>query len=175
MMRASFALLTAVSSAIVSPAAAVVYLSVDQAQKLMFPEATFAADFRTLTDEQVQKIKKLSRANVPSKNLQLWRVSTGGWFLVDQVVGKHEYIPFALALDAQGAVQGIEILEYREAYGGDVKKPAWRAQFTGKQHGATLGLQKDIENISGATLSSLHITDGVRRLLASFAVVVANK
>ena len=51
----------------------------------------------------------------------MWRVSTGGWFIADEVVGKHEFIPFAVALDDQGAVKGIEILEYREAYGGQIR------------------------------------------------------
>jgi Na+-transporting NADH:ubiquinone oxidoreductase subunit NqrC len=60
---------------------------------------------------------------------------------------------------------------YRESYGEQVRNPAWRAQFTGKRHGATLALTKDIKNISGATLSSSHITDGVKRLLATYALV----
>ena len=100
-------------------------------------------------------------------------MSSGGWFIVDQVIGKHEFIPFAVGLDAEGSVKQIEILEYREAYGSQVRNPAWRAQFTGKRHGAALTLQKDIPNISGASLSSRHITDGVKRLLATYAIVLA--
>ena len=97
---------------------------------------------------------------------KVWRVSGGGWFIVDEVVGKHEYITYAVGLSAAGAVQGIEIMDYRETYGGEVRNPKWRAQFAGKTKDATLQLDKDIKNISGATLSSRHITDGVRRLLA---------
>src|SRR5262249_28394857 len=153
---------------------ATVYMSVDQAQKLMFPGATFTADFRTLTNEQAAQIRKASGVDVRSRNLKLWRASTGGWFIADEVVGKHEFIPFAVAFDDDGAVKGVEILEYREAYGGDVRNPAWRAQFNGKKHGAQLTLTKDIKNISGATLSSRHITDGVKRLLATYALVCAD-
>jgi hypothetical protein len=36
----------------------------------------------------------------------------------------------------------------------------------GKTKTAPLQLDKDIQNISGATLSSRHLADGVRRLLA---------
>ena len=97
---------------------------------------------------------------------QVWRVSSGGWFIVDEVIGKHEYITYAVGLNATGAVQGIEIMEYRETYGGEVRNPKWRAQFVGQTKNATLQLDKDIKNISGATLSSRHITEGVRRLLA---------
>jgi len=54
-----------------------------------------------------------------------------------------------------------------------VSAPAWRAQFVGKRGGSPLRLGNDIRNISGATLSSKHITDGVKRLLATHAVVLA--
>ncbi len=89
-------------------------------------------------------------------------------------MGKHEFITYAVALDATGGVKDIEILDYRETYGSEVREPAWRAQFTGKHHGATLKLGDDIRNISGATLSSKHITDGVRRLLATYAIVLTH-
>lgn len=175
MMRAHFILLPLATLALVSPAHAVVYLSVEQAQKLLFPDTTFTMDFRMLTDQQASAIEKTSGVNVLARDLQVWRVSTGGWFIVDQVVGKHEFIPFALALDDEGAVKGVEILEYREAYGGQVRNPAWRAQFQGKRQGAPLTLRKDIQNISGASLSCRHITDGVKRLLATHAIVLAQQ
>ncbi len=38
-----------------------------------------------------------------------------------------------------------------------------------------LKLTEDIQNISGATLSSKHITDGVRRLLATYDLVLAKR
>ena len=50
---------------------------------------------------------------------------------------------------------------------------AWRAQFVGKRADAPLKLGADIKNISGATLSSKHITDGVKRLLVTHALVLA--
>jgi len=160
--------------AVASLAYAKVYLSVEQAQQLMFPGATFTAQPLSLTDAQVKAIEKSSDTNVLSRQIQLWKVSTGGWMIVDQVVGKHEFIPIAVALDDSGAVKAIEILEYREAYGDQVRNPQWLAQFTGKHAGDTLRLTKDIQNISGATLSSKHITDGVRRLLATYATAIAS-
>ncbi|HZU31170.1 MAG TPA: FMN-binding protein [Candidatus Angelobacter sp.] len=155
------------------PAYATVYLSVEQAQQVMFPGATFTPDNRTLTEDQVKVIEKMSGVPVRNKQLKIWRVSTGGWFIVDEVVGKHEYIPFALGLDDKGNVKDVEILEYREAYGGQIRDPEWRRQFVGKGPDAKLQLGRNIRNISGATLSSRHITDGVERLLATYAVVLA--
>ncbi len=173
-MRAQFVLVPFATLAIVSPASATVYLSIAQAQQLMFPGATFTPEFRELTREQVSAVEKASEVDVRNRNVRIWRVSTGGWFIADEVVGKHEFIPFALSLDAGGAVKAVEILEYRESYGSQIRNQGWRDQFTGKRHGATLALTKDIQNISGATLSSRHITDGIKRLLATYAILFAH-
>lgn len=157
-----------------APAAhATLYLSVEQAQAALFPGATFTPAPRTLTPAEMEQVRRLSGQRARSPRLRAWRVSGGGWFIVDQVIGKHEFITFALGIDAGGAVRGVEILEYRESYGGEVRGAAWRAQFNGKRAGAALKLGADIRNISGATLSSKHVTDGVRRLLATHAVALA--
>ncbi len=74
----------------------------------------------------------------------------------------------AVGITANGTVKGIEILEYNESYGYEVREASWRAQFVGKSAASTLQLNADIKNISGATLSSKHITDGVRRVLAMY-------
>jgi Na+-translocating ferredoxin:NAD+ oxidoreductase RnfG subunit len=171
---ARFLFVPVAAATIMLPAQAAVYLSVEQAQALMFPGADFSPDFRTLTAAQSAAIEKASGTNVLNKQVRLWKVSTGGWFIADEVVGKHDFIPFALGIDANGIVTDVEILEYREAYGGDVRNPKWRAQFVGKSRASPLKLTTDIENISGATLSSKHITDGVRRLLTTYAVLLAN-
>lgn len=153
---------------------AAVFLSVEQAQSSMFPGASFSPVAVTLTDAQIGEIQKRSGQRVPSRQLKAWKASTGGWFIVDQVIGKHEYIPYAVGLDAVGGVKQVEILEYRESYGEQVRNPAWRAQFVGKRADAPLKLGADIRNISGATLSSKHVADGVKRILATHAVALAN-
>ena len=50
-----------------------------------------------------------------------------------------------------------------------MRNAAWRAQFVGKNANSPLQLNVDIKNISGATLSSKHITDGVKRILQKYA------
>jgi Na+-transporting NADH:ubiquinone oxidoreductase subunit C len=91
------------------------------------------------------------------------------------VIGKHELIAYALGIAADGAVRGVEILDYREPRGGEIRDPRWRAQFVGKRQGSTLRLEQDIQNISGATLSCRHVTDGVRRLLQLHAQALRQK
>jgi Na+-translocating ferredoxin:NAD+ oxidoreductase RnfG subunit len=173
-MNIRFYLVPAAALVLTQPAHATVYLSVEQAQSLIFKGASFTLDDRTLTDEQMHAIEKASSVNVRSRTLKLWRVSTGGWFIADEVVGKHDFIPFALGLDATGKIVGLEILEYREAYGDGVRGQGWRAQFLGKTRNDQVKLGTDIKNISGATLSSKHVTDGVRRLLATYDIVIAH-
>jgi len=84
------------------------------------------------------------------------------------VIGKHLYIDYAVALNASGAVQRVEILEYRESYGGEITSPSWLAQFVGKTSASPLSVGNDIRNISGATLSSHHVTEGVKKILGLY-------
>jgi hypothetical protein len=156
-----------------APVHAAVYLSIEQAQTLMFPGATLTPDFRHLSAEELRAIEQDSGVRSSAAELQLWRASDGGWFIVDQVIGKHLPIRYAVALDAHGAIRQIEILEYSESYGGEVRLPAWRKQFIGKRHADRVELDQNISNISGATLSCGHVTQGVRRLLSIHALVLA--
>lgn len=155
------------------PVQATVYLTVTQAQSVMFPHQKLTPAFRDLQPAEIAAIKRASGSAPLSKQLQAWQAQDGGWFIVDRVIGKHEFITYAVAITPQGAVRDVEILEYRETYGGEVRNVNWRQQFVGKRFGAPLQLGRDIKNISGATLSSRHVTDGVRRLLATYQLVLA--
>jgi Na+-translocating ferredoxin:NAD+ oxidoreductase RnfG subunit len=130
-------------AAISTSAYATTYFSVEQAQHAIFPGATFTSTGQPNT----------------------WRTSNGGYFVVERVVGKHEYITVAIGINPNGTVKQIEIMDYRESYGYEVRDASWRAQFVGKSTSSPLQLGADIKNISGATLSSKHITDGVKRVL----------
>jgi hypothetical protein len=154
-----------------APCFAVTYLTVEQAQKLIFPGASLTAANVALTPEQRAAIEKASDMRLRSEP-KVWRVAGGGWFIADEVLGKHEFITYAVGLNANGSVKQIEILEYRESYGSEVRDAKWRAQFIGKTAQAPLRLDQDIKNISGATLSSRHVTEGVRRVLAFHAVAL---
>jgi len=103
---------------------------------------------------------------------RVWKAEAGGrvagFFIFDRVVGKHLYIDYAVALTSSGAVHSVEILQYRESYGGEIRSPSWLAQFVGKTSGSALKINGDIRNIAGATLSSTHVTEGVKRVLAAY-------
>jgi Na+-transporting NADH:ubiquinone oxidoreductase subunit NqrC len=172
-MKSEFAFVALPISALVAPSAfAVQYLSVDQAQKAIFPGKTFTPTPVRLTSSQRKAIEQASGVRVLRDEQQVWRVSNGDWFIVDEVVGKHEFITYAVGLNADGSVKQIEIMDYRETYGGQIRDQKWRAQFVGKTTKSTLKLDSDIKNISGATLSCRHITDGVKRLLAFYEITL---
>ncbi len=154
------------------PTHAVQYLSIAAAQQAVFPGATLTAADRRLTEAQHKAIQAASGVRGRLRQVKLWRVEGGGWFMVDEVIGKHEFITYALGLNADGSVRRIEVLDYREHYGAEVRDEKWRNQFSGKTHGAKLKLNGDIKNISGATLSCRHLTDGVKRLLALHDLVL---
>jgi Na+-translocating ferredoxin:NAD+ oxidoreductase RnfG subunit len=155
-----------------APAIATTYLSVEEAQQSMFPGRKLTKAFFRLSDDQVHEIEKRSETNVREREVRLWRVEGGGAFLVDEVVGKHEFITYALALDADGSVRQIEILDYRESYGYQIRNAEWRRQFVGKRAGDPVRLKIDIRNISGATLSCKNVSNGIRRLLATYEIAV---
>jgi hypothetical protein len=162
------------AAALLAPAAyATQYLSIEQAQQLIFPGASFAQPQTVkITDEQRREIELRTRVRELAREQRVWHAADGGFFIVDEVVGKHELITYAAGLNADGSVRQIEILDYRESYGYEVRTPAWRRQFVGKRAGDRLQLDDDIKNIGGATLSCRHITDGVRRLLALYEVAL---
>ncbi|MEM7390986.1 MAG: FMN-binding protein [Verrucomicrobiota bacterium] len=149
------------------------YLTVDQARKMLWgDEESFRPADVDLTKDQMKAIRKASRVRVRNSQIKAWRTSSGGWFILDQVIGKHENIDLAVALTAEGKVKGVEVLVYRETYGHQIMNPKWRAQFTGRDHSAPMRLDKEIKNISGATLSCRHVADGLQRLCHTWNLVL---
>jgi Na+-translocating ferredoxin:NAD+ oxidoreductase RnfG subunit len=89
-----------------------------------------------------------------------------GFARVGNVKGKDQPITYLVAIDPKDALKDIDILVYREPYGGEVAYEPWRKQFRGKTTTAPLEIGKDIRNISGATISSHSVTRAVRQSLA---------
>lgn len=164
------------AAAIVVPvgAHAKTYLSVEQAQHEMFGAAALTPFPVVLTGAQQDKLHDASSVSLRFEGNRIWKVAGGGWFVVDEVVGKHEMITYAVGIDATGKVREIQILEYLESYGSEVADEAWRKQFVGKGVDSPLKLGRDVDNISGATLSSKHVADGVKRVLTMYDLVLRN-
>ena len=155
------------------------YLSVEQAQKAIFEKAdAFKLMPITLTSDQIGKIKNAASTGTPIPDKKIWQVleagKPAGWFIVDEVYGKHEFITYAVGINLDGTVRMIDVIDYRETYGYQVREASWRQQFVGKNAGSILKLNKGIDNISGATLSCKHLADGVKRVLTLYDVALKN-
>jgi hypothetical protein len=169
-MRFTPAALACTAALAPAGAFAVEYLSADQAAKLMFPEADSFAT-RTLRLDAAA-LQTLAASGLKPRSAE-WTVraaqrggKTLGWVVADDVIGKFELIGYAVGLNLDGSVRQVEVLSYRESHGHEIRLPAWRRQFVGKTADAPLHVGEDISNISGATLSCTHVTDGVRRIVA---------
>ncbi len=148
-----------------------VYMTPGEAAKLFWGSQKLTPVSVTVTSAQRKQIKKASGIKVRAGKMAVWKTESGGWFILDAVIGKHEFIDYAVALEADGSVKGIEILVYREGYGDAVVNARWRDQFTGKRHTDSVSHGKEIMNISGATMSCRHITEGMNRLLNMWDIV----
>jgi Na+-translocating ferredoxin:NAD+ oxidoreductase RnfG subunit len=98
-----------------------------------------------------------------------YRITRGdslqGFAVVREVKGKDQPITFLVAIDTADRLRDVDILVYREPYGGEVAYDAWRRQFRGKSSDAALQVGRDIRTISGATISVNAVTLGVRKAL----------
>jgi Na+-translocating ferredoxin:NAD+ oxidoreductase RnfG subunit len=154
-----------------------IYMNEEQALKAIFPSPanvnSFARKIYTLTPAEIKKIETASDESVRTPTVIALVNSEKDMLFIDQVLGKHEFITYAVGVTAAKKVKSIEIMEYRETYGQGVRKPEWRNQFAGKDASSKLKLGEDIVNLSGATLSSAHITAGVRRMIETYEVIRA--
>lgn len=173
-MSQRFSPAAGLAAALLAPVPIVVaadYLSIDAAQRVIFPQAdAFQEVLVSPTDAQLQAMLARAGAQPHHGTIRIWKAMRGGVLeghvMLDEVIGRQNLITYAVGIDGNGALKSLEILAYRESHGGEIRNPAWRAQFEGRRSLEQLQFRTDIKNISGATLSSEHVTEGVRWLMA---------
>jgi Na+-translocating ferredoxin:NAD+ oxidoreductase RnfG subunit len=176
-----FFLMVSVSMTLLSSVHAQDYnlMSIEQAQSLIFPSAVkFVEAPMTLTDEQKEAISEATDLKVRFAEIPLWQAMDAqgkrqGIVIIDKVIGKHEFIVYALGITPEGCATAPFILDFRESYGQQIEREEWRKQFVGKTRHDRLKVGKDIDNISGATLSCVNVTNGIRRMLTSYDLVIS--
>jgi len=164
--------LTMISIPIVAHAK--IYVSIEQAQKILFPNKALSKNPIIITDDLQEKMRSASSIRHPFQGERIWKSADGSWLVIDEVVGKHEMITYAVAIHPNGSIAGIEVLEYVESYGYEVAEAQWRKQFVGKTANDPIKLNQDIQNIGGATLSCKHLTDGVKRITVLYDLALKN-
>lgn len=154
------------------------YLTIEGAQRALFPQAEHFTEIAlSLSPPQHAQVAALAGAQPPHRSLRVFKAMKGselaGYVFIDEVIGKEDFITYALAIDAHGRLSAPEVLSYRESHGGEIRNAAWRQQFAGRHGLDQLHVQTDIKNIAGATLSCEHVTEGVRWLAALWQVALA--
>ena len=144
------------------------YLSIEQVKQVMFSGEVFTKIEINIPEMIKEKMRKESGVRHVYLQKHLWQSSQGSWLLIDEVVGKHEMILYAVGINNKGKIQGVEILEYNESYGEQIREKKWLQQFEGKHVSEPVRFSQEIKNITGATLSSKHVTNGVQRLLVLY-------
>ncbi len=115
------------------------------------------------------------------KHVYIWKITKGDVFLgcayLDNVMGKSQPITFAVLFNAEGKVVNTHIIKYREPIGGEVSHKNWMNQFSGRTKDSTFKIGRDINGISGATISVNAVTRGIQRslLITDYLLKIANE
>ena len=147
-----------------------VFLTEEDALKLMFPKSErIRKDFIRLTAEKKTQIEERIGWKFPEESFEVYVGETGtqvdGYALVQNTIGKHKHMTYMVGVDSKGACTNVELLVFREAKGSEVRTKRFNVQYEGKTVHDPIRINKDIINISGATMSVRSISAGVKRVL----------
>jgi Na+-translocating ferredoxin:NAD+ oxidoreductase RnfG subunit len=153
--------------------------SLNDAMKAAFLEASSFDKLNiNLTDEILKDVAKQSSVTyIPAdRETQIFAAKTVGkvigYNFIHKVYGKHELITYLVGIDMSGSIKHIEILEYKETYGWQIEEQGWRQQFVGKTISSNFVLDEGVKNISGATLSCKHVSDGAKKVLTLYKALM---
>ena len=154
-----------------------ILLTKKQSFEIAFPEAdSIKKEKRWLTKEETHAIGELSRQSIKEMRFTFYsgikNSKPMGYMLIDNIVGKSFPITFMTVLNIDGTVRDVEIMVYREPQGWEVKYKSFRQQFYGKNSSSD---PREINSISGATLSVNAIKMGVYKALAAYKVLYLDK
>lgn len=157
-----------------APAAAKVFLTVDEALRLAFPGCTVERKTAYLTGEQMRRVRVLSGGEVPTALFTYHVARRNGQLAGTAYLDTHRVrtLPETLmvVVDPQGRVARVEVLAFREPeeY---LPRGIWYEQFHGRGLDRELRLKQKIRPVTGATLTARATTDAVRRVLALHQVL----
>jgi Na+-translocating ferredoxin:NAD+ oxidoreductase RnfG subunit len=147
-----------------------VFLTEDKAARLMFPKSeTISQEIIQLTPDKKRTIEERIGWHFPETDFVAYTGKSkdriDGYAVVQNTIGKHKPMTYMVGVDANGEVTNIEVLVYRESKGSEVRTKRFNAQYEGKTLGDPIRINKDIINISGATMSVRSLSAGVKRTL----------
>ena len=150
--------------------AKIVYATPRQVMKQWFPKAEIRSEQIHLTPEQKKMAYRLLGRRF--KGSKYW-IYIGyqdqrpvAYGVVVHVIGKELPITFLVVVDGEGRVLGVDVLVFREDREYSVRKKMFLRQFQNKTIRDPLRIGKDVDALSGATLSSKAASYAVRKALA---------
>ncbi len=75
--------------------------------------------------------------------------------------GNFEYFDYFILFDKTKTVQFVKVFNYQATHGQEITAKSWLKQFIGHNDSQVLEVNKNIDAISGATISVYAITDDV--------------
>jgi FMN-binding domain len=156
-----------------------VFLKDEEAPKAVFPEADL---FERKVVRSNEEIKAKIQQRMGKTKTSLWEDSyvtfvakrgetVLGYAAIVEEIGKHRHITFIVGVGPDRKIKDAALMVYREAYGGEVRDRRFLQQYKGKDLKDPLLPYRDIQNISGATMSVEAIGRGSRKALALLEVV----
>ena len=147
-----------------------VYLSPDEAAKLMFPESdSIKKSILSLTQPQKALIQERIGWKFPETSFDCFIGQTkgqiDGWAIIQHTIGKHKPMTYMVGITPDGQISNVEVLVYRESRGSEVRTKRFNYQYEGKDLSDPIRINRDIINISGATMSVRSMSAGAKRAL----------
>ena len=147
-----------------------VFMSEEDAVKIMLPKSErVRKEAIQLTQEKKDLIEQRIGWKFPEQGFDVYIGKTGdkidGYAMVHNTIGKHKHMTYMVGVDPHGAISDVELLVFREARGSEVGRKRFNAQYEGKTVLDPIRINKDIINITGATMSVRSISAGIKRAL----------
>lgn len=163
--------LASVAAAIFPPAAAArALLAQNKALELAFPEGRFERRTAYLTAAQLAEAQKRGKVKVDSAVWTYYSAPTGFAYFDTHVV-RTMTETIMVVLERDGTVRSVELLAFAEP-DDYLPRESWMRQFDKKNDAHDVFVGRAIRNVTGATLTSQALADGVRRVMAIHSLVV---
>lgn len=147
-----------------------VYMSEEEGIKIMLPKSErVRKEVIKFSPEKKAQIEERIGWKFPEESFDVYIGETGnqidGYALVQNTIGKHKPMTYMVGIDSKGQVSDIELLIFRESRGSEIRQKRFNAQYEGKTVNDPVRINKDIINISGATMSVRSMSAGIKRVL----------
>ena len=76
--------------------------------------------------------------------------------------GESEFFDYFILFDKNANVKAVKVFNYAATHGYEVSSKGWLKQFVGYTTGQNLDVGKDVDTISGATISVYAITHDIK-------------